>query len=215
MKFLKVCLINILFILVITNNLVYASMADFTDEDAEKETQKMIQEHKDNFDSNKSNNNYLKDLSVTEGTLSPNFDRQVIEYALKVDNNKSEIYITANAEDSEAKVNGTGKIDINNISEHKIEVIASSGTTRTYFIKIVKENEENIVDKNEQKDELSDKELEENIIMSSNAIKEEKLDYDTQKNGEVKKYLIIVLILLILLALVLTIIKKNKKNTKH
>ena len=215
MKFLKVCLINILFILVITNNLVYASMADFTDEDAEKETQKMIQEHKDNFDSNKSNNNYLKDLSVTEGTLSPNFDRQVIEYSLKVDNNKGEIYITANAEDSEAKVNGTGKIDINNISEHKIEVIASSGTTRTYFIKIVKENEENIVDKNKRKDELSDKELEENIIMSSNAIKEEKLDYDTQKNGEVKKYLIIVLILLILLALVLTIIKKNKKNTKH
>ena len=215
MKFLKVCLINILFILVITNNIVYASMADFSDEDAEKETQKMIQEHKENFDSNKSNNNYLKDLSVTEGTLSPNFDRQVIEYSLKVDNNKGEIYITANAEDSEAKVNGTGKIDINNISEHKIEVIASSGTTRTYFIKIVKENEENIVDKNEQKDELSDKELEENIIMSSNAIKEEKLDYDTQKNGEVKKYLIIVLILLILLALVLTIIKKNKKNTKH
>lgn len=215
MKFLKVCLINILFILVITNNIVYASMADFSDEDAEKETQKMIQEHKENFDSNKSNNNYLKDLSVTEGTLSPNFDRQVIEYSLKVDNNKGEIYITANAEDSEAKVNGTGKIDINNISEHKIEVIASSGTTRTYFIKIVKENEENIVDKNERKDELSDKELEENIIMSSNAIKEEKLDYDTQKNGEVKKYLIIVLILLILLALVLTIIKKNKKNTKH
>ena len=215
MKFLKVCLINILFILVITNNIVYASMADFSDEDAEKETQKMIQEHKENFDSNKSNNNYLKDLSVTEGTLSPNFDRQVIEYSLKVDNNKGEIYITANAEDSEAKVNGTGKVDINNISEHKIEVIASSGTTRTYFIKIVKENEENIVDKNEQKDELSDKELEENIIMSSNAIKEEKLDYDTQKNGEVKKYLIIVLILLILLALVLTIIKKNKKNTKH
>lgn len=215
MKFLKVCLINILFILVITNNIVYASMADFSDEDAEKETQKMIQEHKENFDSNKSNNNYLKDLSVTEGTLSPNFDRQVIEYSLKVDNNKGEIYITANAEDSEAKVNGTGKIDINNISEHKIEVIASSGTTRTYFIKIVKENEENIVDKNKRKDELSDKELEENIIMSSNAIKEEKLDYDTQKNGEVKKYLIIVLILLILLALVLTIIKKNKKNTKH
>ena len=57
-------------------------------------------------------------------------------------------------------------------------------------------NHFDIVDKNEQKDELSDKELEENIIMSSNAIKEEKLDYDTQKNGEVKKYLIIVLILL-------------------
>ena len=44
MKFLKVCLINILFILVITNNIVYASMADFSDEDGEKETQKMIQE---------------------------------------------------------------------------------------------------------------------------------------------------------------------------
>lgn len=215
MKFLKVCLINILFILVITNNLVYASMADFTDEDAEKETQKMIQEHKDNFDSNKSNNNYLKDLSVTEGTLSPNFDRQVIEYALKVDNNKSEIYITANAEDSEAKVNGTGKIDINNISEHRIEVIASSGTTRTYFIKIVKENEDNTVNKSEKKDELYDKELEENIIMSSNAIKEDESDYAIQKNGELKKYLIIALILLILLAFVLIMIKKNNKYTKH
>lgn len=215
MKNKKFFLTILLFILIFANKCVFASYADYTEEDAERDKQQMIQEHQKQFDSTKSDNNYLKDLIITGGTISPNFDRQIIDYSVKIENNIKEINITANPEDNKATVSGTGKIDISNASECKIEVVAESGTTRTYFIKIVKENEDNTVDKNEKKDELYDKELEENIIMSSNAIKEYESDYDIQKNGELKKYLIIALILLILLAFVLIMIKKNNKDTKH
>lgn len=214
MKFLKSFLVNILFILVIANNSVYASMADFTDEDAEKETQKMIQEYKENFDNNKSDNNFLKDLTVTGGVLSPNFDRQIIEYSLKLDNNISEIQITANVEDSEAKIEGTGKIDISNISEHKISVIAPSGTTRTYVIKIAKENDIKKENIDENKNESNENEIKENITIGSNISKEE-LNDKFQKNNNLKYYYLLAFILILLLACVFIIIKKNNKHTKH
>ena len=63
-KKLFITIYLMLFILCFTNNYVYASMADYTDEDAEKDTQRMIQEHKENFDSTKSDNNYLKELTI-------------------------------------------------------------------------------------------------------------------------------------------------------
>ena len=214
MKFLKFFLVNILFILVIANYSVYASMADFTDEDAEKETQKMIQEYKENFDNNKSDNNFLKDLTVTGGVLSPNFDRQIIEYSLKLDNNISEIQITANVEDSEAKIEGTGKIDISNISEHKISVIAPSGTTRTYVIKIAKENDIKKENIDENKNESNENEIKENITIGSNISKEE-LNDKFQKNNNLKYYYLLAFILILLLACVFIIIKKNNKHTKH
>ena len=50
----------ILVLIIFTNNNTYASMADYTDEDAKNETQRMIQEHKENFDSTKSDNNYFR-----------------------------------------------------------------------------------------------------------------------------------------------------------
>ena len=218
MKILKVVLtIIIVSVLFLTNNITYASMADYTDEDAEKETQKLIQEHKENFDSNKSDNNFLKDLSVAEGYLSPNFDRQIINYSLKIENNIKEINITANAEDSGAKVNGTGIIDINNISEHKIEVIAPSGTIRTYFIKIVKSNEESNKAKNEIKDEVNENEIEENIIIGSNPIIEEISghEHEIEKNNKLKKLAIVVVIIIIAFIGLFIIIKVKNKKSKH
>ena len=79
MKKLKCVLILILFISVFLCKSVLASFADFTDEDAEKQTQNMIQEHEKEFDTTKSDNNYLKDLKITGGELSPNFERQTLE----------------------------------------------------------------------------------------------------------------------------------------
>lgn len=141
MKILKIFFAIVLLTLIFTNNYTYASFADYTDEDAEIDTQKMIQEHENNFDSTKSENNYLKELTVKGFAISPNFDRQFTDYTVKVDANTKEIDIIAIPEDNKATVNGIGEIDISNTSECKIEVIAESGTTRTYFIKISKENE--------------------------------------------------------------------------
>ena len=35
--------------------------------------------------------NYLKDLIITDGVISPNFDRQILEYSINIGNNIKEI----------------------------------------------------------------------------------------------------------------------------
>lgn len=206
----------ILFMLLFTNQCVFASFADYTDEDAEKETQNMIQEHKDNFDNTKSDNSFLKDLTIRGGKLSPIFDKQVVEYNLKIDNNVNEIEITANAEDNKAKVNGTGKINITNVTEHKIEVIAASGTTRTYFIKIAREEDNDVLAKNESENKINEDTIDEdNIVINSNAIKEENSELNTQNNNNYfKKYSIIAIIVAVFIIYIL-MIKRNSKKSKH
>ena len=215
MKKSKIILTIILFLFIFTNNCTYASMADYTDEDAEKDTQRLIQEHKENFDSSKSDNNYLKELTVNGGTISPNFDRQVKDYSLKIDSNINEIDIIANPEDTRAKVKGDGKIDINNISECKIEVVSESGTTRTYFIKIIKANKEENANENIKKEDLNDiHEEDENIIISSNIIKEENLVQELKDNKNINKYAIGLVTLILVLVCIVIIVKSNKR-TKH
>lgn len=215
MKKSKIILTIIMFLIIFTNNCTYASMADYTDEDAEKDTQRLIQEHKENFDSSKSDNNYLKELTVNEGTISPNFDRQVIDYSVKIDSDINEINITANPEDTRAKVKGTGKININNASECKIEIVSESGTTRTYFIKIIKANEERDVNEIAKKEELNNNVSEvENIIIPSNTIKEENLNQELNDNKSFNKYITGFVILILVLICIFIIIKSNKQ-TKH
>lgn len=169
MKKIKFIIMIMIFSIVFSNNYIYASFADYSDEDAEKETNNLIQQHEEQFDSEKSDNNYLKELKITGGTLSPNFDRQTLEYTFKVENETNKINITAISEDSSAKVNGAGEIEILEVSECKIEVIAESGTTRTYFIKIIKQNEE-IKEQNNTENEISENETKENEIIENTAV---------------------------------------------
>ncbi len=212
-KKLFITIIFIFFVLCFTNSSVYASMADYTDEDAEKDTKKMIQEHQENFDSSKSDNNYLKELTVKGGTISPNFERQVIEYSVKIDNNINEIDITAKPEDTRAKIKGTGKIDITNLSKCKIEVVSESGTTRTYFINIVKQNTQN--EKEATEEEIKNNVIEdENIIITTNDIKEENVVQYKKENKKTKKYLIGLIIVILILSFIVIIFKKSKKS-KH
>ena len=220
-------ILTIVFLMVFTlftNNCVYGSYADYTDEDAEKDTQKMIQEHSENFDNTKSDNCFLKELSVKGGTLSPNFDRQVINYDLKIKGKTEEIDITASAEDIEAKINGSGKIKIKDISECKIEVIAASGTTRTYFIRIIREedNDSDVTVENENetvdKSNLNEIELEDNIISNSNYLTEDssQSDKNDEKNNSKNEYKYIIgTIFGIFLLIGLVIILKSKNKSKH
>lgn len=209
---LFVVIFLILFILFFINNCVHASMADYTDEDAEKDTEKMIQEHNKQFDSTKSNNNYLKDLIIRGGELSPNFDRQIVEYSVKIKNRIDEIEIIANSEDSRATVKGNGRFSVKDISECKIEVQAESGTTRTYFIKIINENKnDNDVS---TKSELDENTIEENTVINHNIIKEEP-QLNMQKNSSLKVYSIIAVLIIAFLTCLFIIVKKNHKNSKH
>lgn len=205
--------IIIMIIIVFMNNIVYGSFADYTDEDAERDTQELIEEHNHDFDSKKSENNYLSRLNITGGTLSPNFERQTLNYSLKIESNINEIDVVAEAEDKNAKINGNGKIDISNIEECKIEVIADSGTVRTYIIKIIKDGENN---NNTSIDEANNNEENEVEFIERTVGKMQHIEPNNEKtenNNLLKGILIIGSIILCILIIIL--FNRISKKSKH
>lgn len=94
-----------------------------------------------NIENTTSSNNYLKIINVNKGKLSPNFDRENLEY--NVENvEEDEIEITAEAEDERATVSGTGTIAlINGENIINITVTAENQSVRVYRIHIDKKQE--------------------------------------------------------------------------
>lgn len=91
---------------------------------------------------NYSTNNNLKSLEVTNYKLTPNFNKDTLEYKLELEESIEEIEIKATTEDSKATINGTGKIKVSE-GENKINIIVTSekGTKKTYtIIATVKDN---------------------------------------------------------------------------
>ena len=112
-------------------------MADFTDEEAQEEKNK--NEKEDNKESSnyvgKSSNNYLKSLKIENATISPEFNRQYVDYQVTLkDETTSEINILAEAEDERAKVTGTGTYKLKN-GENDIQIVvtAENGTTKMEY----------------------------------------------------------------------------------
>ena len=83
----------------------------------------------------KSSDATLASLSVSEGTMSPSFKSGTSKYELSLPSDTTKIKIEAKANDSKAKVSGTGEVELkqgnNKIS---ITVTAEDGTTKTYTI---------------------------------------------------------------------------------
>lgn len=88
-----------------------------------------------------SSNNYLRTIRIDKGNLSPNFDRENLEY--NVENiDEDEIEIIAEAEDERATVSGTGTIAlINGENIINITVTAENQSVRVYQIHINKSQE--------------------------------------------------------------------------
>ena len=83
-----------------------------------------------------SKNNYLKSLSVEGYDLTPEFNKDTLEYSLDLDSTIEKINISASVEDKTASVSGTGEkelIEGENIIE--LVVTAQNGNTRKYVIK--------------------------------------------------------------------------------
>lgn len=190
---------------------VKASFADFTDDDARSETEKMEKEQEQNFNEIKSNNNYLSDLKIDGYELTPQFDKQILEYNLNNSTNLKELNIKATADDEKAKIEGTGKIVLKeNQKECRIDVTAESGTVRTYIIKLNQEKETE--SSNTDTNIISDEE-EINPIIEDEAINE----YNENNKGTNNRNIIIVIGILIIALVIVFILKKltNKKKTKH
>lgn len=88
-----------------------------------------------NSEPSKSSDATLASLSVSEGTMSPSFKSGTSKYELSLPSDTTKIKIEAKANDSKAKVSGTGEVELkqgnNKIS---ITVTAEDGTTKTYTI---------------------------------------------------------------------------------
>ena len=89
--------------------------------------------------STKSNNNNLTKLSVSECSLTPNFDSAITSYACNVSDKVTSVNIDATKADSKANVQGTGKRDLTSKTTNiEVKVIAEDGKEKVYTISITK-----------------------------------------------------------------------------
>ena len=142
-KYIKISiLVAITFSLLLANiPKVLASFADFTDEEAEKQAQEQLkeQEKEHNVTQVKSSNNYLKNLSVNGYQITPEFDKQTINYEIKEEIGEEFIKIEAETDDEKSSVSGIGAVQLNSGENNiRIDVTAENGSVRTYFIKATK-----------------------------------------------------------------------------
>lgn len=82
-----------------------------------------------------SKNNNLSSLSVEGQTLSPEFNKDNLEYIVELENEIEKINIIAKAEDSKSSINGTGEVAVEE-GNNKIEikVTAQNGNEKVYVI---------------------------------------------------------------------------------
>lgn len=85
----------------------------------------------------KPNDNFLKNLSVSEGELSPSFAAEKLEYSLNLKADVKQLNIKAEPKDAKAKISGIGDVDLK-VGENVIKVIvtAQDGSKRTYTINV-------------------------------------------------------------------------------
>lgn len=125
-----------------------------------------------------SNNNNLSKLSV-DGNIVANFDKNTLTYTLaEVENTKTSINITAESEDTKAKVEGVGQKNLN-VGENTFVVVvtAEDGTQKSYKINITRKAlvaDEGNTDQEDNKEDDTQKE-EDNKQEDNTGSNEEKL----------------------------------------
>lgn len=84
---------------------------------------------------NKSNDNKLSSLTISKGTLSPKFSANTTSYKVDLTSDIETVDIAAKANDSKAKVTGTGKKDLVIGSQtYSVTVVSESGIKKVYSI---------------------------------------------------------------------------------
>lgn len=88
----------------------------------------------------KSNDNFLKEMIITDGSIKPEFNQNISNYAIEVPGDIMRLNLVAVAKSSKATVKITGnenfKTDITNTVQ--INVTAEDGSIRIYTINVVK-----------------------------------------------------------------------------
>lgn len=178
-----------------------ASFADYTDEQAHQEAEEIMQQQQQEEveSENKSRDCFLDSLEVEGYELTPEFDKQTIDYVIKGKKPKGEIEIKATPSNSNAKVEGAGKVKLQDGQDtYKIDVTAESGTVRTYFIHLDEESKDEAIEAAEKVEEESDQTI------------QHLEDNEEKKDNSLRNKLIIggVIILLVIVAVIIIIKKK-------
>jgi hypothetical protein len=102
-------------------------------------------------DENPDTNTNLASLSVSVGTLTPAFSAQTTNYTVSVQNNVTEITITAAAEHNLASVVGAGTKSLNvGANTFNLIVTAESGATKTYVVVVNRSDGTSLTDLKEE-----------------------------------------------------------------
>ncbi|MCI8540982.1 MAG: cadherin-like beta sandwich domain-containing protein [Erysipelotrichaceae bacterium] len=87
-------------------------------------------------ETNKSDNADLASLSISNGTLTPQFAADVTEYSVALEKDVTSLQIEATAADEKANVSGTGEVKLApGVNTLTIVVTAEDGTQKQYVIK--------------------------------------------------------------------------------
>jgi len=82
-------------------------------------------------------NNYLKSFSVSGYSITPNFQKDTLEYSVTVPSTVDKVKIEAAAESNYANVMGTGEIEVDEgINVREIKVMSETGVERVYKLTI-------------------------------------------------------------------------------
>lgn len=138
----------------------------------------------------KSNNANLSTIEISVGTID--FNKDIFEYEIEVENEIDEITINAIAEDKKATINGNGDYKLNEgLNEIKLTVTAEDNSTKEYIVRVTRKEE-----------------IKEIIEETNNVFQEEK----AKPKKNYKKTIVIVAsaVILVLLVTGLVVIKKKK-----
>ena len=90
-------------------------------------------------------NNYLSSLKVENHTLTPEFNKDTLEYSLNLPSDTESINIIADKEDKKANIIGAGEVKVSEgINTLEIIVTAENGNKKTYVIKSTVEEKDPI-----------------------------------------------------------------------
>lgn len=83
-----------------------------------------------------SKNNYLTSLGIEGYSLTPNFDKETLEYTVTLNPGTESVNVTATKEDNNASIKGSGEVNVSEgINTIEVVVTAENGNERTYVIK--------------------------------------------------------------------------------
>ena len=79
----------------------------------------------------------MEELSIDGFELSPEFDKETLEYSVEVPNDTEKVIINAKKEDSTASVSGSGEVSVSEgANKIEVKVTAQNGNERVYVINV-------------------------------------------------------------------------------